>query len=1073
MKNIKIIIISCFLCFSWLILFSELAAATRIAIVSEKTSNLSDLLTAELSNETGLALLDRSEIRKIFKEHKISVESIDSKQILSLNKLLKTDLFVVLESELKTKKPIGLVVFDANTGVRYWDSALPEDEVDIVAGFAVNAVKQALGKRQKALGGKLKYISLLSVRNADLPRNKDPFCKAIGILLMRQLGNSANFAVLERNYLDYVTKERNLAIDKSVNQLKTSTLILDLEVSRKGTRSQARSNRGGTIRKKQKKGKRNAQSVKCALFIQNKKRLSVNGILNQPEKLANKLAANFANKLKCDLGRIHPINKQQESKRLFREYLFEKERDKEKAFVKIAAWHALNPETPNQQYLWALLDNTNRINADHNTVNKVIGDMDYALELAKKWFDPKHPWKYMLYDFGNYAKKIAENKNSPDDIKKEAIRLMLREAEFKRKILEKKYGITFNTKIKNFKSYDKYSQLFRDYLVGTPITFKPYWNKIVFLLYKKWLKRGEEYIKHKKSTDKHLLSQNGVEVCEMLLQAIKSYDLLNMHNQNKMQLTLKQQKQIKELFELMLKHPIQPIRITGKCGTLLMVGIGKKNPKDFFLQARREIAEFTKTQIASLGGENSFLLEKGICYDIASNSIGPNLVGKIGHKNVGFYLFDFMYQRKELSKTVASRTLVYLCAPPFKPELWPHKKAYEYIKKIQELCAGNETRILYKDKGSCKSFIEKICNRKLRIIYKYHPDVSPADSLKWKKGLAIKHLMCSPVIKGDLIYAVIEKKGSSYLIKIDPQKATIKNIPGQKIKYYSKRFQNPNIPSADSSSIADGRFLLNGKSGLVVFSIDGSFKPFILDKTSGLASDNIIDAACIEDKLLIAAGQGEFYFYLYDFKDKKLELLSSSSEKKQRTPFSNQRKRILTCGMISDPKNKRILMNIVGFNHRSALTGIWQFDIKTRKFTRVLKLSAETALIKRNNRILISTHALCYQFDIKQNKANLIYGAPKRVSKKIRDAIIYDGMKQCKNYLTPPHLLSNSYFWSGGRGFSIGMSMIRLSDGKTLPIPKMTKYGDTSYLNLMVDEKFLLLGEQADTSLHIWEKCKQ
>ncbi|NOY75479.1 MAG: hypothetical protein GXP32_06775 [Kiritimatiellaeota bacterium] len=102
---------------------------------------------------------------------------------------------------MKTREDMTVIVYDAKTGIRYWDSPIPSGNPEKQAEFIKTALLKSLEKRRLSKKGLLKHISISSVENIDLPKEKNTFCEAVAILLARRLGNSANFAVLERRVL--------------------------------------------------------------------------------------------------------------------------------------------------------------------------------------------------------------------------------------------------------------------------------------------------------------------------------------------------------------------------------------------------------------------------------------------------------------------------------------------------------------------------------------------------------------------------------------------------------------------------------------------------------------------------------------------------------------------------------------------------------------------------------------------------------------------------------------------------------------------------------------------------------
>jgi len=185
-------------------------AATRIALVgsggNDGIGKVLDLATALLGKDTDLQLLDRAEVDRVLREQKFSLAGmVRAEDAVKAGQLLHVDLFAVLEgaltNEVEASPSLGLVVFDAKSGVRYADSALLASNTVSAASALAAAVRAAVVKSHLT-SQDLHTIGLLSVRNADLPRQFDSICDSVGLLLERELTASPGIAVLERRRLE-------------------------------------------------------------------------------------------------------------------------------------------------------------------------------------------------------------------------------------------------------------------------------------------------------------------------------------------------------------------------------------------------------------------------------------------------------------------------------------------------------------------------------------------------------------------------------------------------------------------------------------------------------------------------------------------------------------------------------------------------------------------------------------------------------------------------------------------------------------------------------------------------------
>ena len=198
---------------------------------TEALRNVIALAEVKLSQVPGVQLLERQAIDRVLAEQKLNLSGlVATDQVLKLGKLLSVQLFVILEAGADQKRAGGLVIFDAGTGVRLWDAALPPGGQEATVTGVVEAVQAARQKRQSV--GNLRTVCLLTVRNADLPKSMDGLCDAVGQLMERQLISSTRLALLERRRLEQVNQERNLPLDSPLRPLLASVVTLELEIGR-------------------------------------------------------------------------------------------------------------------------------------------------------------------------------------------------------------------------------------------------------------------------------------------------------------------------------------------------------------------------------------------------------------------------------------------------------------------------------------------------------------------------------------------------------------------------------------------------------------------------------------------------------------------------------------------------------------------------------------------------------------------------------------------------------------------------------------------------------------------------
>lgn len=211
-------------------------AATRVALVSTCGGNAGEKVLAlaevKLSAEEKFALLERGEVERVLQEQKLLLCGISQGgQALTVGRLLGAEVFASLEAVPGGEEALGIVVFDASSGVRLGDTVLPAGTVVEVADSVVAAVRAACEKRQGAKTA-VRTVCLLSVRNADLPRELDSLCESVGRLLERRLLRSASLSLLERQRLEEVNRERKLPARAPSPDVLTSLTIVELDIGR-------------------------------------------------------------------------------------------------------------------------------------------------------------------------------------------------------------------------------------------------------------------------------------------------------------------------------------------------------------------------------------------------------------------------------------------------------------------------------------------------------------------------------------------------------------------------------------------------------------------------------------------------------------------------------------------------------------------------------------------------------------------------------------------------------------------------------------------------------------------------
>jgi hypothetical protein len=208
----------------------------RVALLvgqdADVAHNLQDLAGVKLGDDKAVTLLERAAIDRVLREQKLSLSGlVDADTAVKAGKILAVDLLGVIDAAADAKQNLGLVVFDAASGVRLLDIGFTTSDLEEQARAAAGGVRAAAAKWRTGTKN-LKTVCFLPVRNGDLPRHMDPFAEALGATLERQLLHHPGIATLERKRLEGVTREKGLAPDAATRELLASVLLVELEVAR-------------------------------------------------------------------------------------------------------------------------------------------------------------------------------------------------------------------------------------------------------------------------------------------------------------------------------------------------------------------------------------------------------------------------------------------------------------------------------------------------------------------------------------------------------------------------------------------------------------------------------------------------------------------------------------------------------------------------------------------------------------------------------------------------------------------------------------------------------------------------
>ncbi len=874
-------------------------SATRIAIVSDSQDKLQDMLTVELSSNSNIELLERMGIAKVLTEQKMTGSLLDEKQAITLGKLLSADLFVVIEGDSENKSPIGVIVFDSHTGVRYWDSPLPDAGMDAVAKRISEWVKTAIVKHENANSGKLKYVSLLSVHNMDLPKDNDCLCTAVGVLMMRILGNSPGIAVLERSHLDWINRERNLPGMEGQNKLLGSIMNLGLEFNRTNEVGQ----------------------VKATLLIPGNEKIVVNVPVDKPLPVAEELSWKFLDRFAIESSNIIPGDIGREADRFYREFLLMKEISMlQEATERISAAYALNPDRKDiaSAYMDALTYLADIRIYRKNKFDEGLDLMEAALDLSRKLYVDEAPFKdnvnFRIFSGSN---NIVRNETHSNNLSYDGcvpITLYQKLSQDQRDRIEKLHSEWLGLRrqalsayyLKDKKDFARDPRQFQDYsefvwrYTSEPtynILYDEKWMKDCLPEIEKWIDIAAEYC----GKSGQEISDDGRNVLSNLQSFLRC----------QVACTAKHEKEFSNLFEKMKNHPSFFVKADG----LYLEFILQRNVEFFKhnLQKVEAPFKFREQEIEILRNIYPAYLEKcKAAIEGLPKSVSP------GAKEEYYYIicdplpdsdykydmllpvFDFMIQRKEISSALTFGSLIVNYQWKDHPEI-----CIEIFEKARELAKSGDFCLL----PSAGEIGRRLLGEEQHYLNALAKCGEKPPSLPWEKTQVLldfkgKKDRMSPWIMaycvspdGKYAYVAkgieefqkngVEKEKAVHLLRVSVEDGSVEEMTTYDFSdtfYYYNQIDYLIEPRSYSYKIEvwGDKLVMPSFDGILIFPLTGDKKSVTrLSKESGLPTNRIL-SACVLDKKIYALAGGEeqdsrsFLLCCDPAKSYQVEILDSS-----------------------------------------------------------------------------------------------------------------------------------------------------------------------------------------------------
>jgi hypothetical protein len=185
----------------------------RVAILAAAAQRgLADLLTAELSQQRNLELVERDAIDRVLNELSLSaVQAGDGEQGAKLGDLLAADALLFVEPEPQSQPPqVRLKLVETRTGIRLGDWPVPAAEIgagdlaDVLAGLRQAAAKLGVPPGDRHL------VGMIGIRPEVATSDLATLARVVTALVERDLAALPDVVVLDRAQLRRLTTERDL-----------------------------------------------------------------------------------------------------------------------------------------------------------------------------------------------------------------------------------------------------------------------------------------------------------------------------------------------------------------------------------------------------------------------------------------------------------------------------------------------------------------------------------------------------------------------------------------------------------------------------------------------------------------------------------------------------------------------------------------------------------------------------------------------------------------------------------------------------------------------------------------------
>ncbi len=214
----------------WVVVIMACAAvgraeeATTMAVVVDggtdaQLSNLASVLEAQLSENKRIRLLERTGVRRLLEEQRLSLAGLAQRDgAIKAGQLLRVRAFVLLSTESLPRTDRGpnsvlvrVRVAETAHGLRLWEGYEPSDgpQTETVARRVAQRVAAVVDKLALP-AGQIVPAGIIDIHRVQLGESYDLLTRALPRLLSARLSTEPRLVVLERENLGLLLKEKQL-----------------------------------------------------------------------------------------------------------------------------------------------------------------------------------------------------------------------------------------------------------------------------------------------------------------------------------------------------------------------------------------------------------------------------------------------------------------------------------------------------------------------------------------------------------------------------------------------------------------------------------------------------------------------------------------------------------------------------------------------------------------------------------------------------------------------------------------------------------------------------------------------